>query len=213
MFFGSTPQCSEPTRPNRRYRPQGDTSYGHSPPTRGVCLPYTSGMTHHMFTTCGDDIGDCAAMWRSDIAARGWRSGRAFSVQMPNTYVTMRGFDVDSTETAQCKVSAMPAHVARTFRMAEDPCGIPLVRATRHVTSPVPRHRFLHRLWNMRPPMPHGQYHHQPFRQAPALGRRMRFLPRLLPRLSGACRGLRQQNKTQRAMAWNIKMPHFTLFV
>lgn len=77
-----------------------------------VRLGGADGMTHHMFTTCGDDIGDCAAMWRSDIAARGWRSGRAFSVQMPNTYVTMRGFDVDSTETAQCKVSAMPAHVA-----------------------------------------------------------------------------------------------------
>lgn len=69
-------------------------------------------LPHVMFTTCGDDIGDCAAMWRRDVTARGWNAGRAFSVQMPNTYVTMRGFDVDSDELAQAKIDAMPARVA-----------------------------------------------------------------------------------------------------
>lgn len=73
---------------------------------RGEQLP------HVMLTTCGDDIGDCATMWRRDIWQRGWKAGRAFSVQMPNTYVAMRGFDVDSTETAAEKLEAMPARVA-----------------------------------------------------------------------------------------------------
>lgn len=71
-----------------------------------------STLPHLMLTTCGDDIGDCAAMWRHDIAARGWKAGRAFSVQMPNTYVTMRGFDVDAPDIAHAKVEAMPAKVA-----------------------------------------------------------------------------------------------------
>ena len=70
-------------------------------------------LKHVMLTTCGDDIGRCAAMWRRDMAARGWRCGRAFGVRMPNTYVTMRGFDVDSKELADTKLAAMPERVAR----------------------------------------------------------------------------------------------------
>lgn len=67
---------------------------------------------HFMLTTCGDDTGLCAAMWRSDIRRRGWRPVRAFSVQMPNTYVCMRGFDVDSPALEADKLRAMPARVA-----------------------------------------------------------------------------------------------------
>lgn len=66
---------------------------------------------HVMVTTCGDDIGDCASMWRSAVGARGWRAGRAFSVQMPNTYTTMSGFDVDAPSLADAKLAAMPARV------------------------------------------------------------------------------------------------------
>lgn len=66
---------------------------------------------HFMLTTCGDDIGLCADMWRSDLRCRGWRPVRAFSVQMPNTYVTMKGFDVDTPSVAAAKLAAMPARV------------------------------------------------------------------------------------------------------
>lgn len=65
-----------------------------------------------MFTTCGDDVGLCAEMWRKDIRRRGWDARRAFSVQMPNTYVTMRGFDVDTPQVAKSKLDAMPGRVA-----------------------------------------------------------------------------------------------------
>ena len=130
-----------------------------------VRLGGADGMTHHMFTTCGDDIGDCAAMWRSDIAARGWRSGRAFSVQMPNTYVTMRGFDVDSTETAQCKVSAMPAHVAEIAAELDRPGADMTIRGrfawlktrvvypwfVRHDMSPRPFHATADAPWPISP--------------------------------------------------------------
>lgn len=80
---------------------------------RRVRLDGAESLPHFMLTTCGDDIGDCAAMWRSEMRRRGWQAVRAFSVQMPNTYVTMRGFDVDPAEVAEAKVEAMPERVAR----------------------------------------------------------------------------------------------------
>lgn len=77
-----------------------------------VELSGAADVPHVMVTTCGDDIGECAAMWRRDIRARGWQARRVFSVQMPNTYTTMSGFDVDAPAVADEKLAAMPARVA-----------------------------------------------------------------------------------------------------
>ncbi len=59
---------------------------------------------HFMVTTCGDDIGNCHKMWRNEIKRRGWKPMAAFSVTMPNTYVNMTGFDVDSPELEKKKI-------------------------------------------------------------------------------------------------------------
>ena len=59
---------------------------------------------HHCVMTCGDDVGQTDRMWRTAIANRGWESASVFSVQMPNTYVLMKGFDVDSPELAAEKI-------------------------------------------------------------------------------------------------------------
>lgn len=64
-----------------------------------------------MVATCGDDIGRTADMWRRLVERRGMKARRAFSVQMPNTYVCMKGFDVDRPEVAKAKMEAMPARV------------------------------------------------------------------------------------------------------
>ena len=71
---------------------------------------------HFMVATCGDDIGMAAEHWRRAITRRGWTPRSAFSVQMPNTYVCMRGFDVDSPEVADAKIAAC---AARTEAIAE----------------------------------------------------------------------------------------------
>lgn len=63
-------------------------------------------VTHHLVVTCGDDIGNADHMWRRAIEARGWRTGGAYSVQMPNTYVLMKGFDVDPINIERSKVIA-----------------------------------------------------------------------------------------------------------
>lgn len=59
---------------------------------------------HIMLTTCGDDTGYIDSQWRKILKKRGITGGRAFSVVMPNTYVCMRGFDVDPPELAEKKI-------------------------------------------------------------------------------------------------------------
>lgn len=65
-----------------------------------------SPLSHYMVCTCGDDIGKAATDWRHSIKSRGWTARTAYSVQMPNTYVMMRGFDLDSEELTRKKLTA-----------------------------------------------------------------------------------------------------------
>ena len=71
---------------------------------------------HFMVCTCGDDIGRADDRWRQAIGRRQWTPLGAFSVQMPNTYVAMKGFDVDPDHVAAAKLAAMPARVAAIAR-------------------------------------------------------------------------------------------------
>lgn len=67
--------------------------------------------SHFLVLTCGDDIGYADNRWRKLIGRRGWNPRGCFSVQMPNTYVLMKGFDVDSQELAAEKLAAMPERI------------------------------------------------------------------------------------------------------
>lgn len=58
-----------------------------------------------MVCTCGDDIGRTANLWRRIMRRRGLTPLTAFSLQMPNTYVFMKGFDVDNQELAIKKIA------------------------------------------------------------------------------------------------------------
>lgn len=66
--------------------------------------------THHLVVSCGDDTGLTATQWRRLMTSRGWISGSSTSVIMPNTYVLMKGFDTDSKEIEQKKLSE--SHIA-----------------------------------------------------------------------------------------------------
>ena len=66
---------------------------------------------HYMVTTCGADIGMCHQQWRDLISARWWKPVATFSVPMPNTYVCMKGFDVDSQSIAEGKIHEAPLRV------------------------------------------------------------------------------------------------------
>lgn len=78
-----------------------------------ISIDSNSPIKHYMVCTCGDDIGYADKLWRDDIRKRGWTPAGAYSVQMPNTYVFLPGFDVDSTEIAAAKVDNMPARVRK----------------------------------------------------------------------------------------------------
>lgn len=73
----------------------------------------TSDAVHYMVTTCGDDIGRADVQWARLVERRGWKAGGRWSVQMPNTYVCMKGFDVDRKPVEQGKLALMSARVDR----------------------------------------------------------------------------------------------------
>ncbi len=85
-------------------------SWGVPPVVRALMrearLDFPADALHIAVTTCGDDVGDLAEMFRRDAGRRGLHAGAVYSVQMPNTYVMMSGFDVDSPELAQSKIAA-----------------------------------------------------------------------------------------------------------
>ena len=59
---------------------------------------------HYLVLTCGDDCGLAAKQWEKRIEKRGGNPKGKISVFMPNTYVLMKGFDVDTKETADKKI-------------------------------------------------------------------------------------------------------------
>lgn len=67
--------------------------------------------THIMLTTCGDDMAYTDRQWRRTMHSRRLATAGAYAVEMPNTYVCMKGFDVDSPEVTARKLTAMPTTV------------------------------------------------------------------------------------------------------
>lgn len=63
-------------------------------------------VTHWMICTCGDDIGHTPNLWRRTMRRRNFKTATAFSVTMPNTYVFMKGFDVDNSDVESRKIAA-----------------------------------------------------------------------------------------------------------
>lgn len=62
--------------------------------------------------TCGDETGMAPEMLRRLLEERGLRLAFVGSVTMPNTYVLLPGFDVDSAEVESRKLSEAPERIA-----------------------------------------------------------------------------------------------------
>lgn len=71
---------------------------------------------HYMVCTCGDDVGLAHEMWRRLMRRKGWRARGAWSVQMPNNYVVLPGFDVDPLDVADGKLKKCEARIAEVAR-------------------------------------------------------------------------------------------------
>ena len=79
---------------------------------RHAVIDGASEVPHYMVATCGDDAGNAAKMWRRIVSDRGWKHRSAYTVQMPNTYVCLPSFDVDSDKVRRAKIAAAPARIA-----------------------------------------------------------------------------------------------------
>lgn len=75
---------------------------------------------HYMVCTCGDDAGLTDRQWRRIMRSRGFMAKGAFSVTMPNTYVCMKGFDVDSPEVRDTKIANMGIRVRHIAQAIKD---------------------------------------------------------------------------------------------
>ena len=57
---------------------------------------------------CGDNCGETNRIIRKAFAKKSIQLTHAYSIQMPNNYILMKGFGVDSKETEQKKLAAAP---------------------------------------------------------------------------------------------------------
>lgn len=78
---------------------------------RKIAIGGAENARHYLVVTCGDDCGLTADIWRKNLCRRGWDGRAAHSVFMPNTYVLLPGFNVDSQKDAEAKMDAMKARV------------------------------------------------------------------------------------------------------
>lgn len=73
---------------------------------RNFPLPSPRPSYIYMVCTCGDDIGRTDRLCSQLLRSRGLRLDAAWSVQMPNTYIALPGFDTDGTALVKQKINA-----------------------------------------------------------------------------------------------------------
>ena len=56
--------------------------------------------------TCGDQCGHTEKIFRKAIEEKGWKLSACFSLIMPETYIGMPGFKLDTEENAKKKIEA-----------------------------------------------------------------------------------------------------------
>lgn len=74
------------------------------PSTSSGTLPYT-----YFACTCGDECGHTEKIFRKAVEAKGWSLSACFSMKMPETYIGMPGFKLDSDEKAKQKIAEADA--------------------------------------------------------------------------------------------------------
>lgn len=67
-----------------------------------------NGQVVYSVCTCGDECGYTDRMIRKDLAKKGISLTASYSVQMPNNYILLPGFDVDSEEVEANKLRKAP---------------------------------------------------------------------------------------------------------
>ena len=79
-------------------------------PVEGSTPRYT-----YFACTCGDECGLTEKIFRKAIGRKGWKLDACFSVQMPETYIGMPGFKLDTEAKAKRKIVAADATLERNL--------------------------------------------------------------------------------------------------
>jgi len=76
-----------------------------------------SGTSFYLYfaCTCGDECGLTEKIFRKAIEQKGWDLSACFSLKMPETYIGMPGFKLDTDENARKKIEATDATLARNI--------------------------------------------------------------------------------------------------
>ena len=76
-----------------------------------------SGASFYLYfaCTCGDECGLTEKIFRKAIEQKGWNLSACFSLKMPETYIGMPGFKLDTEENARKKIEATDATLARNI--------------------------------------------------------------------------------------------------
>ncbi len=61
----------------------------------------------YLACTCGDNVGRTPERFARTLKKKGWQLDAAFSFVMPETYINMAGFKLDSDENATRKINAV----------------------------------------------------------------------------------------------------------
>ena len=81
--------------------------------------------------TCGDNCGHTEKVFRKAVEEKGWLLSACFSVQMPETYIGMAGFKLDTEEKAKLKIAEADATLKRNIpRLMNKECFTEIVKGS-----------------------------------------------------------------------------------
>ena len=65
----------------------------------------------YVIATCGDNCGNTSHILEKSLKKRGLQLTKSYSIAMPNNYILMKGFGLDSKELEQQKLQAASIHL------------------------------------------------------------------------------------------------------
>ena len=81
--------------------------------------------------TCGDNCGLTEKVFRKAVEEKGWHLSACFSVQMPETYIGMPGFKLDTEKNAQLKIDRADDTMMRNIpRLIDNECFSEIVKGS-----------------------------------------------------------------------------------
>ena len=97
-----------------------------SPSTGSGTLPYT-----YFACTCGDNCGHTEKVFRKVVEEKGMSLSACFSIQMPETYIGMAGFNLDTEEKAKQKITEADTTLTRNIpRLIKKECFSEIVKGS-----------------------------------------------------------------------------------